>query len=185
MCMTDEMAEIQRRMAELETERDSLRQALVLAQCDQRDLFFAHILGGEYFDSEQALHSVGASVGVDFPYASYIVLSIQAEAWGELFQSGGMDRRDLNFILRNTVENGFPGKTHAADVQGKMVAIINLEQLPETGFGGIVQDASHMLEVLETEFGITITVAISQVYHSPLQLPHAMRDVNLIFESPG
>lgn len=63
-----------------------------------------------------------------------------------------------------------------------MVAVINLEHLPETGLRGIVQDASHILEVLETEFGITITVAISRVYTSPLQLPHAMGDVNMIFE---
>lgn len=173
---------IQQIMEEMEQEFQALQQKLSLAQCDQRDLFFAHILGGEYFASEQELLAVGRSIGVEFSNASYIVLMAKVESWGELFQQGGMDQKDLNFILRNTLENGFSGKTNAADVQGKMVAIINLEQMPEIGFRGIIQDTSHMLEVLETEFGITITVAFSRVYDSLLQLPQAMRDVNLIFE---
>ena len=169
-------------MEAMERQLQDLRQKLFLAQCDQRDLFFARILGGSFFTSEQELLAVGKSIGVEFPYTNYIVLMAKAEAWGDLFQPGGMNQKDLNFILRNTLENGFSGKTNAADVQGKMVAILNLEQMPETGLRGIVQDANHILEVLETEFGITITIAISRVYHSPMQLPHAMQDVNLIFE---
>lgn len=167
---------------EMEQELRDLRQQLLELQCDQRDLFFAHVLGGGYYTSERDLLEAGARSGVEFPYGTYIVLSAKAEIWGDLFQDGGMDRKDLNFILRNALENGFPGKTNAADVQGKMVAILNLTELPETGLRGIVQDTSRMLEVLESEFGVTITVAISRVYHSPLQLPHAMRDVNLVFE---
>jgi len=168
--------------ARLEQELSVLRQELLVARCDQRDLFFAQLLGGAHFYTEQDLLDEGGRVGVDFPYRNFVVLSAKPEAWGELFGHGGMDRRDLNFILRNMLENGFPGKTHAADVQGRMVAILNLETLPEMGVRGLVQDARHLLEVLEREFGITITVAISRVCHSPLELPHAMGDVNLIFE---
>lgn len=166
----------------LEQELSALRQQLQVAQCDQRDLFFAQLLGGERFYTDQELLDAGGRVGVDFPYRNFIVLSARPEAWGELFAQGGMDRKDLNFILRNTLENGFPGKTHAADVQGRMVAILNLNSLPEMGFRGLVQDARHLLEILESEFGITITVAISRIYSSALELPQAMGDVNLIFE---
>lgn len=174
--------QLQMLLSEREQELSALRQVLLIAQCDQRDLFFAHLLGGEHFYTEQELLDAGSRVGVDFPYHNFMVLSAKPEAWGDLFREGGMDRRDLNFILRNTLENGFPGKTHAADVQGRMVAILNLEALPEMGFRGLVQDARHLLEVLESEFGITVTFAISRIYHSPLELPHAMGDVNLIFE---
>ncbi len=170
--------EIQR----LEQELSALEQELLIARCDQRDLFFAHLLGGEHFYTEDALLEAGSRAGVDFPYGNFVVISAKPEAWGELFRDGGMDRRDLNFILRNTLENGFPGKTHAADVQGRMVAVLNLGAMPEIGFRGLVQDARHLLEVLESEFGITVTIAISRVYHSPLELPQAMGDVNLIFE---
>lgn len=166
----------------LEQELSSLQQTLLRAQCDQRDLFFARLLGGSFFFTEQELLEQGEMVGVAFPYHNYLVLSAQLETWGEMFRENSTDRRDLNFILRNALENGFPGKTSAADVQGRMVAVLNLETLPELGLRGIVQDARHLLEVLESEFGITITIAISRVYHSPLELPYAMGDVNLIFE---
>lgn len=166
----------------LEQELSALEQELLIARCDQRDLFFAHLLGGGHFYTEETLLDAGRRVGVDFPYGNYVVISAKPETWGELFRDGGMDRRDLNFILRNTLENGFPGKTHAADVQGRMVAILNLQTLPEMGFRGLVQDARHFLEVLENEFGITVTIAVSRICHSPLELPQAMGDVNLIFE---
>lgn len=166
----------------LKEELSALQQELLIARCDQRDLFFAHLLGGKHFYTEAELLEAGSRVGVDFPHRNFVVISAKPEAWGELFREGEMDRRDLNFILRNTLENGFPGKTYAADVQGRMVAILNLQTLPEMGFRGLVQDARHLLEVLEGEFGITVTIAISRVYHSPLKLPQAMGDVNLIFE---
>lgn len=163
-------------------ELSALQQELNIARCDQRDLFFAHLLGGEHFYTEQELLEAGKRVGVDFPHRNFVVISAKLETWGELFQEGSRGKRDLNFILRNTLENGFPGKTSAADVQGRMVAILNLESLPEMGFRGLIQDARHLLEVLESEFGITVTIAISRLYHSSLELPHAMGDVNLIFE---
>lgn len=169
-------------IAQLRQELHQLEQEKLILMCDRRDLYFAHLLGGAHFETEQELLKTGRDVAVEFPYDNFIVLSAKPEAWGELFSPGGMDRRDLNFILRNTLENGFTGKTYAADVQGKMVAIINLEHMPEMGFRGLVQDARHVLEILEAEFGVTITIAISRLYHSPLDLPHAMSDVNHIFD---
>lgn len=173
------MSQREQQLQQLLNEKE---QELLMARCDQRDLFFARMLGGAYFYTEQELLEAARRVDIQFPYHNFVVLSAQPETWGELFREGSMDRRDLNFILRNTLENGFPGKTCAADVQGRMVAILNLESLPEMGFRGLVQDARHLLEVLESEFGITVTIAISRLYHSPLELPHAMADVNLIFE---
>lgn len=165
-----------------EDQLEALKRELLLARCDQRDLFFAHILGGAHFSSREELTERGQMVDVEFPYDHFLVVAAKPETWGELFRDGGMNRRDLNFILRNSMENGFPGKTSAADVQGRMIAIVNLEKLPELGLRGIIQDARHMLEVLESEFGITVTVAISRIYREPTELPAAMADVNHIFD---
>ena len=170
------------REQELQQLLNEKEQELSLARCDQRDLFFARLLGGAHYFTEQELLEAARRVDIQFPYHHFLVLSAKLETWGEMFQVGSQDKKDLNFILRNTLENGFPGKTSAADVQGRMVAILNLETLPELGLRGIVQDARHLLEVLESEFGITVTIAISRLYHSPLELPQAMGDVNLIFE---
>ena len=165
-----------------EDQMESLKKELLLARCDQRDLFFARVLGGAYFSSAGDLLECGRTVDVEFPYEHFIVVAAKPETWGELFRDGRMDRRDLNFILRNTMQDGFSGKTNAADVQGRMIAIVNLEHSPESGLHGIVREARHMLEVLEAEFGLTVTVAISRVYHSPMELPAAMSDVNHIFD---
>ena len=163
-------------------ELQALKQELLIARCDQRDLFFAHILGGAHFSTKEELLEQGRVVDVLFPYGTFILIAARPENWGEMYLDGSLSRRDLNFILRNSMQEGFPGKTNAAEVQGKMVAIVNLEQLPSLGLRGIVQDARHMLEVLEAEFGITVTIAVSRVYHSPLDLPKAMADVDHIFD---
>ncbi len=170
---------MEQRIAELE---QKLEQTRLVSLCHQRDLFFARILGGSYYETKAELLEAGRAVDVVFPFDNFLVLSARPEAWGELFQDGGMDRRDLYFILRNTLENGFAGKVSAAEVQGRMLAILNLPQLPELGLRGIVQDAQHLLEVLEAEFGITVTIAISRLYHCPMELPQAMEDVDHIYD---
>ena len=125
---------------------------------------------------------MGRTLDTPFPHALFLVLAARLETWGELFTSGQMDWRDCNFILRNALQNGFPAVTHAADYQGKMVAILNLEALPESGPKALVQAAQGVLEVLEGEFGITVTIAISRVYESILDLPRAMADAERIYE---
>lgn len=165
-----------------EAEAEDLRRRLDQVSCASRDLFFTQALGGGHFQSRKELLAAGQTVDVTFPYGYFIVLAAKLETWGELFTQGQMDFRDLWFILRNVLENSFPGKASAAEVQGRMTAILNLEPLPETGLRGIVQDARHALEVLEAEFGLTVTVAISRVYQDPMDLWKAAEDTEHILE---
>ena len=169
-------------LSEHSQELEEMRRALGGAACDQRDLYFSRLLGGGYFQSKQEALDTGIKYGLDFPYRCFLLLSARPETWGDLFTTGQMDRLDSNFILRNTLEDGLSGTVHAADIQGKMICILNFEQLPESGVRGIVQDTQRILEVLETEFGITVTVAISRVYESILDLPQAIQDVHQIYE---
>lgn len=165
-----------------DAELAELRRRLQVAECDQRDLYFARLLGDGYFPTAQAALEAGNAFNLTFPHRYFIILSARPEAWGELFVSGEMDRRDSNFILRNTLEDGLPGTVHAADIQGKMIAIMNLKALPETGLRGILQDAQRILEVLETEYGITVTAAVSRAYESILDLPTAIEDIHRVYE---
>ena len=164
------------------TELEELRRRLQVAGCDQRDLYISRLLGGGYFETEHAALETGSNLGMEFPYPSFLILSARPESWGDLFTTGKMDRRDSNFILRNTLEDGLPGIVHAADIQGKMLCIVNLSELPESGLRGIVQDTQRILEVLETEYGISVTVAVSRIYGSILDLPSAMEDIHMIYE---
>ena len=63
-----------------------------------------------------------------------------------------------------------------------MTAIVNLPQLPESGLRGIVQDANHILEVLEAEFDISATIAASRVYYNPLELSKGYQDARHVLE---
>ena len=169
-------------LSEHSRELEEMRRALSRAACDQRDLYFSRLLGGGYFQNAQEALDTGKQYGLSFPHRFFLLLSARPETWGDLFTTGQMDRMDSNFILRNTLEDGLPGAAQAADIQGKMICIVNLTELPESGLRGIVQDTRRILEVLETEFGITVTVAISRVYESILDLPQAIQDVRQIYE---
>ena len=163
------------RQEELERENQIQRTAM-------RDLYFTRVVTGGYFQTLEDLVADGKAVGVEFPYDTFLVVTARLETWGDLFREGKMDRKDLNFILRNVLQDSFPGRTEAADVSGTMVAVLNMERLPETGVRGLVQDTRHALEVLESEFGLTITVAISRVYHSPMDLDQAFLDTRHVLE---
>lgn len=153
---------------------------LETAECHSRDLYFAHILGGGFFQDESALICQGKSLDVQFPHPYFVVLVARLETWGTLFQQGEIDDRDIYFILRNVLQNRFPGVTSAAEVKGDVVAILNLPE--PSGMEAIVQEARAAQEVLEQEFGLEITVAISRIYHSPMDLPQGMHDAELVLD---
>lgn len=159
-----------------------LERQLQAATSAMRDLFFVNILMGGVYETEEALRAAAAQVEIAFPNGIFLVLIAKKEHWGELYASGQADVREQHFILRNSLENGFSGPCFAANVHGEMTAVLNLSELPAAGARGIVQDASHILEVLDREFGISITVAISRVYHSVMELPQAYQDARHILE---
>lgn len=167
---------------ELQYQLRELEQQLAAAQCAQRDLFFVNALTGGTYESEVELRKAAMEVEIDFPHGLFLVVIAKKEHWGVLYQSGEADEREHHFILRNSLENGFPGKCWAANVHGEMTAIVNLPSLPEAGVRGIVQDASRILEVLDREYGIELTVAISRVYGSVMELPQAYLDTQHILE---
>ena len=164
-----------------EQELESLRRQAHMAWCDQRDLYLTRLLSGGYFRSEQHAIEAGDSLGVPFPNRDYLVLSLRLETWGELFSSGEMDWQDCNFILRNALEEGISCDACAAAIQGRMVGILNHPEINDKVLRGIVQDVGRILEVLEEEFGLTVTAAISRIYHGILELPEAMADTDRIF----
>lgn len=166
----------------MEQKLRELEQALMESAAARRDLFFVNMLTPGVFESPEALRQEGAQVDLHFPNDLFLVLIAKKEHWGELYASGESDAREQHFILRNALENGFSGPCFAANVHGEMTAILNLPALPETGVRGIVQDASRIIEVLDEEFGISITVAVSRVYHDLMELPQAYLDAQHILE---
>lgn len=94
-----------------------------------RDLFFINFLSGSVYDSEAAIRSAAREVGLTFPHPLFLVLIARTEHWGSAFAKGEVDLRECHFILRNALENGFPGICQASNVLGEMTAIINLEAL--------------------------------------------------------
>lgn len=167
---------------DMQSKLRQLEQQLAAAQCAQRDLFFVNALTAGVYEREEDLRAAAQAVDIVFPNDIFLVVTAKKERWGTLYQSGQSDEREQHFLLRNALENGFPGHCHAANVHGEMTAILNLAALPDSGVRGIVQDASHILEVLDGEFGIELTIAISRVYHSVMELPQAYQDTQHILE---
>ena len=152
------------------------------ALCAQRDLYFVNLLSGGVFETEDEARAAADEVNLQFPHGIFLVLIAKKESWGALYDSGEADQKEYHFILRNALENGFPGITQAANVLGEMTAIINLAQLSELGLRGIVQDANHILEVLESEFDISATISVSRVYHSLMELAGGYQDAWHVLE---
>ena len=159
-----------------------LEQQLLEAQCAQRDLFFVNALTGGVYEREEEMRAAAQAVDIFFPNDIFLVITAKKEHWGTLYQLGQSDQREQHFLLRNALENGFPGKCYAANVHGEMTAILNLSAMPDSGMRGIVQDANHILEVLDAEFGIELTIAISREYHNVMELPQAYQDTLHILE---
>lgn len=167
-------------MCDTMTEEEIKRQ-LETAKCDQRDLFFARILGGGSYSEEEA-RQVGEGLEVTFPNDNYYLLSARPEAWGDLYTSGELDQKDTLFILRNTLENAFTCVSHAAWIQGRMIAIMSPETLGEDTLKAIEEQARSALEMLEDAFGISVTIAISRGYNHLTELHNAMEDAKRVFD---
>ena len=163
-------------------ELEALRRQLHIAWIDRRDLYLVRLLFGGYFQSEAHALEIGNELGVAFPDPDYLVLSLRLETWSELFSSGQMDWRDRNFILRNALEEGLPGTVQATVIQKKMIAILNHPKLDDEAIRDIVLDAGKILEVLEEEFELTATLAVSRANPGILHLPEAMEDTERIFD---
>ena len=159
-----------------------LDHAYLDAATARRDLFFVNILIPGVYEAPDALLQEAAQVGIQFPYENFLVLIAKKEHWGDAYAAGEADAKEQHFILRNALENGFSGPCFAANVHGEMTAVLNLAALPELGVRGIVQDASRILEALDAEFGISVTISISRVYHDLMELPLAYLDCQHILE---
>ncbi len=155
-----------------------------------RDLFFSHLLGGGAFQNRQPLLEEAEEAGVRFPHPWFVVVAYQPVQWGALFDlespevSGAMDLRDMHFILRNVMENGFGqgAVVEAAHYRGQMVGVVNLPSLPSSGVRSVVWDAKQQAATLEEEFGLTVSAAVSRVYDSLLQAADGYADTVRIFD---
>lgn len=154
-----------------------------------RDLFFSHLLGGGAFPNRATLLAESVEAEAELPYPYFIVLAAQPTKWGELFDleeedTRAMDRRDLNFIMRNVLENGFGQETlvRAATYRGQMVAVLNLPVIPDAGVRSVVWDAKQLLSVLEEQFDLTLVVAISRIYNDVEEVAAAYVDTTRIFD---
>ena len=184
--MQDDLNTIKLEKQKVEEEFSKYRaetaEKIKLLASDGRDLFFAHILSGGYYETQQDLIEDGEKFGVMLPYQLYIVIIFAPTQWGELYNDGQLNHKDINFILRNTMQNAFPGVTNAAEIKGNVAAIVNIDQLPEAGMKEIIEDVTMAIEMLDSEFGITVTGAVSRVYNDPMFLPSAMEDAELVLE---
>lgn len=169
--------------AQLIEQFESLKQ---LCLAHERDLFFAHALGGRYFSDENDLKQAAEGVEISFPYPDFFVIASKIESWGPMFngESDAMDRRDMYFILRNVMQDVFPTDiiSVCAEYKGQCVTIINLDAASHQGYQCIVDCAQKAVEFLEDNFDISTTMAVSRMGNDPLKLHELYDDTQKIFE---
>lgn len=169
--------------AELREKYENLRQ---LCHAHERDLFFAHVLGGRYFSDEDDLKGAADGVEISFPFQNFYVIASKVESWGPLFngENDSMDRRDMYFILRNIMQDVFPEDSIAvcAEYKGECVTIVNLDADEPGGIKVISKCAQKAVEFLEDNFDISTTMAISRLGSDVLKLNELYDDTQNIFE---
>lgn len=166
----------------MEQPNNSLEQQLRNAQSAVRDLFFANLLSGSVYETQEELQLAEQEADVHFPHPYFLVVIAKKEHWGTAYAQGQADQREYHFILRNSLENGLPPICQAANVRGEMTAILNFPEAPEEPLAALVSALSSVLEVLESEFDISVTVAVSRVYRSISALPKAYIDAQRVLE---
>lgn len=169
--------------AQLRERYENLKQ---LCFAHERDLFFAHALGGRYFTDEEDMKHAGEGVEISFPFHDFFVIASKIESWGPLFngEKNAMDRRDIYFILRNVMQDVFPADSIAvcAEYKGECVTIVNLDAADHGGSKDIVDCAQKAVEFLEDNFDISTTMAVSRLGSDALRLNELYDDTQMIFE---
>lgn len=158
--------------------------------CDSTDVYFSHLVRGGFYRAEADILREGKTLGFEFPSNRFVVLAAQLEQWGQTFSddSGPMDAeavRHTFFVLRNVFSDLLNRKNHQCDaeVDGAHVCIISVLQEDEEALYAEVRScAQEAVEFLETEFGITITVAISHICDGLLAVPQAYTECQQILD---
>ncbi len=144
------------------------------------DLLISHLTSPHFIRDEQELTRLCTEAGVCPSTDRYAVLVVQIERWSQVFSTEAQ-RLDATkhhfFVLTNTLHELLSQKNLSMEAEKdyQMVCIVNLLQSWDDFRRELKPLLDQLMEVLETEFSISVTIAVSEEVHGLVSLPEAYR----------
>lgn len=141
------------------------------------DHLVAHLTSPLFVTDENELRKICAQGGFFPETQQYCLLTVRIERWSTVFSTSGWEEAIKHhfFVLSNMLTELLNRRNIAvvAEKDYQMVGIINLKEPWDNFYRGLEPDLLQLMEVLETEFDISVTVALSGLAQGLYQLPLA------------
>ena len=144
------------------------------------DMLISHLTSPYFIRSEAELQKSCRDAGFQPESDRFVLMIVHFERWSDVFSSDDewLENSRHNFFILHNMLHDLLGEENIALVGEKdyqMVCLINLLQ-PWDVFQQKTRPALRdLMEILETEFNISVTIALSEEAHSLLELPEAYR----------
>ena len=142
------------------------------------DMLTAHLTSPNFIRDEAELKKQCQGAGFEPVTDRYAVLVVKIERWSDLFSTEAqwLEATKHHFFLLHNMLHELLGRKNCS-VEGEkdyqMVCLVNLVQdylAFKAELGALLDE---MMEVLETEFGVSVTIAVSQEVRGLTELPEA------------
>lgn len=142
------------------------------------DHLISHLVSPNFIKDEQELLSFCSGAGFCPETTDYAVMIVHIERWSDILATEAQwleSSKHHFFVLSNMLYDLLNRKNISvvAETNYQQVALINLKEPWEVFCSGLKPELEKMLEVLETEFNISVTIAISPMVTGLSTIPDA------------
>lgn len=142
------------------------------------DHLINHLISPNFIKDEQELLNFCGGAGFYPTGSNYAVIIVHIERWSDVFSTEAQWHETSKhhfFVLSNMLSEMLNDKNHAvvAEANYQQVCIVNVNESWDTFRQDIEPALRHMQEVLETEFNISVTIAVSPMVEGITALPEA------------
>ncbi len=142
------------------------------------EMLLANLTSSHFIKDEEELRHVCLQGGFIPETDRFAVLVLQIERWSNVFSTDAQwleATRDHFFVLTNMLQELLEQDNIPliSEKDYQLVAVVNLCQEWDSFRSTLEIVLSQMMEILETEFNISVTIAISDLCHGISALPRA------------
>ena len=144
------------------------------------DHLISHLVSPNFIKDEQELLNFCSGAGFHPNTRDFALMIVHIERWSSVLSSEAQWHENSKhhfFVLSNMLNDLLNRKNDAvvAEYNYQQVAIINLHQPFDEFCRELKPELDRMLEVLETEFNISVTIAVSPLAQGVTALPEAYK----------
>ncbi|MDD6022800.1 MAG: helix-turn-helix domain-containing protein [Oscillospiraceae bacterium] len=150
------------------------------------DHLVAHLISPLYLKDEVQLKKVCSGANFFPESEENVVLAVRIERWSSVLASDAQWEETIRhhfFVLSNILSEILNEKNNAvvAEVGYQMICVINLRQSYAAFCSDMENALLHMMEVLESEFDMSVTIAVSSSVQGLSELPRGYREITDAF----